>query len=444
MKRAFGVAAGALVLTFAVGIAQAGSAGHLDRSFGHRGHAVIRKADGGATAVALGPRGHIVVAGRNHLDTAFVVARLRHNGALDPTFGDGGVVNVPVDSAITSASSVLVDRDGGVVVAGTYCQNENVCHIRVMRFRQDGSPDPAFGTDGQVDIQYPDAIDLAAGAAFVQGGRIVVAGSTCPSLRGASCHITLAQLLPNGSLDRSFNLGGPWSTGGKVISSFGHPGCTLKGLTGDFHLITMRSGAQAMAIDPKGRILVGGTCKRRAPVALARFKPDGHIDRVFGRHGKLNTRARIDAVNALTTDSHQRIYVAGHAKRGIGVVRLGRWGGIDRSFGRKGRAVARFPSAPRVGLPVPHSIEFDSHRRIAVTGSAGKDGFAFARFTPNGRINRGFADQGRLITGRKQGIRHEAAGAIDSHDRVLAVGGTRTSGTAPVPNKRFALIRLLG
>jgi uncharacterized delta-60 repeat protein len=414
------VSATALILVVTAGLAFAGSAGKLDRSFGDRGHVVVSNANGYAGSLAIGRHGRIVVAGT--AENALNVARLRPNGEPDHFFGNRGVTQLVEPGVVQPyANAVAVSRKGGVIVAGTVCATERTCDITVARLTPNGEPKLSFGHGGQAEIDFPDRRDIASSVAIVRGGRILVAGSTCRPV-GGDCHIALARLQPNGELDGSFG------DGGQVVSFFGH--CTVTGLKGDI---------RSMAVDSRGRIVVGGACEQRAPVALARFKPNGDLDHSFGNRGRVNKDAGIRAADALAVDSRDRVYAAGNAGGpALGVARLGIKGKIDRSFGRHGTAIAKFRFDRRIG-PVPHSVGIDSNRHVVVTGSSGRSGFVFARFKRSGRVDRGFGDDGHLITGRARGFRDEAAGAIDSRNRIVGAGSTGSGS-----DRRFVLMRVLG
>lgn len=91
----------------------------------------------------------------------------------------------------------------------------------------------------------------ANGVAIDATGRIVTAGTDGGFL--------LARFKPNGALDKTFGIGG------KVITKFGDHGAV----------------ASDLAIDSSGRIVAAGTAGKS--VALARYDPNGILDRTFAR-----------------------------------------------------------------------------------------------------------------------------------------------------------------
>jgi uncharacterized delta-60 repeat protein len=200
-----------------------------------------------------------------------------------------------------------------------------------------------------------------------------------------------------------------------------------------------------MALDSRGRIVMGAYCA--GTVSLARFRPDGHFDRSFGRRGTVNRKhLRISAVTALTVDPKNRIDVAGPRGRppnGYGVARFQPNGKVDSSFGNHGTTAVRFHEK-HVDYVIPLSAAIDSRGRIVLAGNA--FGFSFARFTAHGHVDRHFGRHGQVVTGHSvvngnggQGLRGAGSVAIDRRDRIVACGLQRNN-----REDHFAVVRLLG
>jgi uncharacterized delta-60 repeat protein len=103
------------------------AAGALETTFGETGQngKVVTTLGGfdNAFSVALQPDGKIVVSGNTRTaGSAVRVAVLRYNldGKIDTTFGTGGLVTTSATgpSTVASGNAVLVQPDGGIVVAG--------------------------------------------------------------------------------------------------------------------------------------------------------------------------------------------------------------------------------------------------------------------------------------------------------------------------------------
>src|SRR5262249_53355575 len=133
------------------------------------------------------------------------LARFTAGGRRDPSFGDGGVVTTAVGSN-DSANAVAVQADGKIVVAGT--TTATTADFLVARYNADGTPDTSFVAGvGYVAIDFGSA-DGAVGVAVQPDGKIVVAGTTSPSVR----LFALAPLDAGGALDTTFGVGGKATT----------------------------------------------------------------------------------------------------------------------------------------------------------------------------------------------------------------------------------------
>ena len=123
------------------------STGALDPSFGTGGLKVV---DFGtvvdkAYGVALQSDGKIIVVGQAISGTAYYLAaaRLTTSGGLDPGFGNGGVVTVTASSNSDWLQGAAVQSDGKIVLFG-HRNNSQV----VMRLNSNGTLDTTFGDDG--------------------------------------------------------------------------------------------------------------------------------------------------------------------------------------------------------------------------------------------------------------------------------------------------------
>src|SRR5690606_10827650 len=125
---------------------------------------------------------------------------------LDPGFGDGGAVTIPglPGGHTDELFAVTVDPVGRIVAAG-YSSGGNQ-QPTVVRLLADGSLDPTFGDGGVVRI--PVGVRARAQALALQpNGRIVVAGFGVLFPGGMEQFVAL-RLLENGTLDPSFGAGG--------------------------------------------------------------------------------------------------------------------------------------------------------------------------------------------------------------------------------------------
>lgn len=134
-----------LLLTFAT---SAGAVPNLlDPTFGDGGGVltVVGPFPEGAHDLVVDGAGRIVLAGGSQ-DGAALVRHLA-DGALDATFGTGGIVESGIAGTFRA---VAVDGTGRIFAAGASCGF--YCHLLLVRYLQDGALDPTFGAGGVVMV----------------------------------------------------------------------------------------------------------------------------------------------------------------------------------------------------------------------------------------------------------------------------------------------------
>ncbi len=313
--------------------------GRLDRTFSGDGYATTDLGGSdSASSVAIDSEGRIIVGGNGG------IVRYEPNGALDPSFGTGGMVTSGLARA---ASSLAIDSDGRIVVAGGSNQD-----FAVARYMDDGSPDPSFGHAGLLTTDFGGRNDYASSVAIDSRGRIVAVGSRCDE-DFVNCDFALARYTEDGRLDQSFG------HFGKADTTFGAD-----------------DEASAVAIDSRDRIVAAGFGQRngRSMFALARYRPDGSRNRSFSNDGKVLTSFGQDGAraSAVAIDSRGRIVAAGgtHGNRccasHYALARYKEDGRPDRSFSRNGkvRTFSRYLGA--------QAAVIDSRDRILAADGRGK------------------------------------------------------------------------
>ncbi len=249
------------------------------------------------TAVAIQPNGRILVAGDAAVGryTRFALSRYKPDGTLDTSFGggDGKVTTAWPIGTSAYGDAIAIQPDGRIVVAGvagTLVGNES--WFALARYKPNGTLDSTFGDHGK--LITPVGVMAASAAVAIQpDARIVVAGD---ALVGESDRFALARYKHDGALDKTF--GGD----GKVTTPIG----------------TRAFGAD-VAIQTDGLIVVAGeaSSENSGRFALARYKPNGTLDRTFGGGGKVTTRIGTSAEGAgIAMQPDDRIVVAGDATVG--------------------------------------------------------------------------------------------------------------------------------
>ncbi|HEX2085054.1 MAG TPA: hypothetical protein VHF89_05185 [Solirubrobacteraceae bacterium] len=134
--------------------------GLRDREFGERGETRLPLAGEEASVAGIVEQesGRLIAlasAGPSSVSGEQLVVGLRHDGSLDPSFGSNGVVDVD-DTGLLRAYAIARDAAGRVVVAGSTGKPA------LVRLTPDGAIDPSFGGGGLAPVA-----DHAGGAAAV-------------------------------------------------------------------------------------------------------------------------------------------------------------------------------------------------------------------------------------------------------------------------------------
>jgi uncharacterized delta-60 repeat protein len=420
----------ALAFAFAVAPAAAASPGALDPTFSGDGWTrtlEVRSASNnylpdGADDVAIAPDGTIATAGElidGGSSWYFGAFRFRADGALDPGFGEGGWVDQDI-GAFEMPRAVAIQADGKIVVAGASDCALTTC-FTLARYLPGGSPDPGFGAGGIAQTAFPQGAADAFDVAVAPGGKLVAVGF---AFKGGDAQdsslFAVARFLPDGRLDPSF------SRDGHVTVDFGY--------ADDL--------AEAVAVQPDGRIVVAGTGARNHlrtldDFAIARLRDDGRLDRSFSGDGRRTVRfgkARWDRADALALGRGGRIVLAGSTTSQdyrrpprIALVRLRRDGSLDRGFGAGGR---------RRTLPGPYggyarAVLLHGGRIVAggrAFADAGRDSsdWVLAGYTRAGALDPAFGAGGLAITDFGTG-EDEVAALAAQGDRIVAAGSIYTS-----------------
>ncbi|MFO1253092.1 MAG: hypothetical protein U1E77_18625 [Inhella sp.] len=124
--------------------------GTLDASFGNGGKVVglFGRNIGAARSVVLLPGGQMVLAGGIYND--FAAAQLTPAGTLDASFGQGGLVTVPVNPTNwDNATAVARQADGKLLLGGwSYRDNSSAGDFVAVRLLPSGALDTSFGEAG--------------------------------------------------------------------------------------------------------------------------------------------------------------------------------------------------------------------------------------------------------------------------------------------------------
>lgn len=362
--------------SLAIAVARLNPNGPLDPAFGTGGVTIV-SLDGqdGPGGVAVQSDGKIVICGlRNNTSSSAykcVFLRFTSSGVLDSTFGSGGVATFDTTTPASNFQvlyRLAIQSDGKIVGCGT--SNNSILAIRVL---PDGTPDPAFGTNGIVKLTVGSSA-FAFRIAIQSDGKIVLAGTT-----SSPRSIVAVRLNTDGSLDNSFGSGG-------IITPAGYQ-------------------ASALAIQADGKIVLAGVNASANTLIAVRCLTSGNLDPAFGNNGIVNVGGSNPlGVSDAAIQSDGRIIISGYYQPNFvpqqpsptkfALFRLLPNGSLDPEFGAGGLVQTSFPeNTQQVYTDSIAGIALQPDGQIVAAGSVGSL-CGFARYTVANKpaITTGVAD----------------------------------------------------
>jgi len=352
-------------------------------------------------------------------------------GALDPSFGSGGIVVTDFNGSIDDAAfAIAVQPDGKILAAGYAFSFASNYDFALVRYLPDGSLDAGFGMNGKVATDFHGSSDVAFAIALQPDGKIIAAGYAL-RLDGPAFDFALARYNADGSLDASFGVGG------KVTTDFDRGW----------------DQAHALLLQPDGKIVVAGEAAiggAATDFALARYNADGSLDTSFGAAGKVTTRfaGGFDRANTIVLQADGKIVAAGSAtSRATGpdfaLVRYNADGSLDATFGIDGRVVTDFSAGGGIfaNSDGASSAALQSDGKIVVAGASTHEptfiDFVLARYNPDGSLDASFADGGKAeLSFFGNSSIDSISGVANQPDGKIVVAGITTTAT-----RDFALAR---
>ncbi|MGZ8652163.1 MAG: hypothetical protein ACXWX5_08310, partial [Actinomycetota bacterium] len=276
----------------------------------------------------------------------------------------------------------------------------------IARFTAGGRLDPSFGDGGKV-VTDLGANDYAFDVAIQDDGSIVIVGERGTA---ASGRFLVQRYRPNGTLDPGF------ANGGTALTGFGR----------------RLQSASAVAITTHGAIVVAGSTSNgiTSRSAVARYLPDGRLDRDFGGDGRVTTDVSRsgEQFTDVVVQPDGRIVAAGWAEGSLvpvfSAVRYSTNGRLDPSF--SGDGVARVDVAP--GADRARAIARQDDGKLLIVGgvsAGGRDEWGMIRLGPRGHLDRTFGNHGRLVTDFGPGFDEADTVAIQDNGRLVVAGRIR-------------------
>ena len=272
------------------------------------------------------------------------------DGVLDPTFGNGGIVEIPWPAGSAEAKAVGIDSQGRIVVGGSTISDAGDPDFALFRLSSGGLLDNSYAADAggfriidfDLDGIGSHSDDLINDLALYPDGSVVALGEAHFGFYGLNSQFALTRLDASGMLDSSFAESG-----------------TAHFASGSFSNIDY---GRLLRIDDQQRILTVGMFAEPSTevpgvlrwwLGLARLTPEGHFDSSFYGGGLYFTffwadptippprHSDFNLPLAMALDDSKRILVGGYAENPIApdaaAYRAPADGGFDPNFGQYSR-----------------------------------------------------------------------------------------------------------
>ena len=337
----------------------------------------------------------------------FLVSLLTAKGqfhAVDTSFGMKGLTMIDIDTSINNAdiNAIELQGDGKIVGVG-----QKHASLVTFRLNTNGDLDSTFGNNGIISDSVIGFGNYDLG--IQRDGKIVVLG-----IWG---RMSAVRYNTNGTLDSSFSDSGYVRI--QYTTKFGSPG--------------FGSGASCIAIQPDGKILLGGYFVKSCPPlsgckigpALIRLLPNGYIDSSFGDAGRLfDTAAALTGFQPyeIAIQSNGRILMAGIGGRAGAVLpsllAVDSSGYPDTTFGNNGY----IDNSSFITGDYFTDIVVQSDDKFVVTGSLGFD-YSLFRYNSNGKTwDTTYASSGAATISNIYGSTgHARAVDLNQKDEAVAV-----------------------
>jgi uncharacterized delta-60 repeat protein len=325
---------------------------------------------------------------------------LSQPGSLDHSFGIFGIAMSPVISQLSYAHALAIQPDGKILVTGHMDVN-GTFRIFVVRYLNDGTPDPSFPT---VLTSIGNSGEYARAIAVQNDGKVVVGGH----IAGNHSDLLVMRLDSTGSYDTTFG------AGGIVITDFQN---------------SSNDETNGLVIQPDGKIVIAGWSSINVnDVAVVRYNTDGSVDSTFGAAGRVSTDlGRVEEGHHIALQPDGKILVAGFASSSVtandvAIFRYHSNGQPDTSFGING--VAMPVIAPDDDAAFAMALQPDG--KIVAAGYV-YTSFTYAdnqvvRFDSTGNLDTSFNSTG-VVVSNSTGNDNIASGVIVQPDGKIVITG---------------------
>lgn len=405
-------------LAFMLGLQAAAQAQHvgIDRSYGENG---ISKMLGSGTPndtsewfnqTRIAPLGD----GRAYVFLArgasFSIARFMANGAPDPAFNGGLVLNTPL-----GIGTCAPDEQSRILCTNTPYSDSQTLQVNVRRYLSNGEPDISFGTGGVSSLSLPNPGHQVGQIGSQAVNQIVRAsGATGYLLRVTQSYSV--RLTDAGALDITYGAQG---------------------------MLQPAAGRVVLTVDDAGRQYVASTNDNGATFSrIWRTLPSGAVDATYGDNGSVLVPNLVGSPYEYGTKIgvDGRLYVSfakfPYGASATSIVRVSNAGAVDSSWGTQGVLTID----PQIGYTRIESVS-DAGELLVGSQSPGQSSTAtwtFRKFNSLGQPDLPFGGKGvtRIPDETSLGMRIVSLAFDSSSGKILGAGSISN------PESGVAAIRL--
>jgi len=310
--------------------------------------------------------------------------------------------------------------------------------------------DMTFGTAGKVVTDFG-GFDVLTDLATQPDGKIVAVGNM-------EFDFAVARYNSNGSLDTTFDGDGRVTTdlsgstdqanavaiqpdgkivagggcgGGICLARYNSNGSLDTAFDGDGKVITDLPNGQSgndIVIQPDGKIVIVGTNFSGPGIEdfiVARYNPNGSLDTTFNTSGFVITQILgSDIANAVALQSDGKIIAAGQNSVDFALVRYNANGSLDTSFDTDGIVTTNF-----AGTDIGTDVIIQPDGKIILAGQSSNTNFALARYNADGSLDSTFDADGKVVVDMG-GFDNCFAAALQPDGKIVAVGNVSGGGMA--------------
>jgi uncharacterized delta-60 repeat protein len=231
-----------------------------------------------ASSVILNQDGKIIIAGYtlfsdnvNGNSFDLLTVQLNADGSFDNNYDDDGIKINNLFGSDESIASAVAQPGGKIILAGIFTSyQDNASDFLAVRLNTDGTFDNSFNGDGIVTVDLGSTSDYGYSLALQKDGAILVGGN---QYDGFSYKAALVRFTSTGDLDNSFN--------GNGIRIYSQPN-------------EINSSPGGLAIQQDGKIIQTGSTESNnyssysgiGNYLILRYNKDGSLDDDFGSHGR--------------------------------------------------------------------------------------------------------------------------------------------------------------